>query len=83
VVVVDLATPFVAPALDVVTALMSACKGRDVRDVMIDAQVVVRNRTLATAQEGAIVSRATSMAWGAAERAGLRRSKQIKLDGVV
>ena len=71
VVVVDLTTPFVAPALDVVTALVSACKGRDVRDVMIDGQLVVRNRELATADEAAIVSRATAMARRSAERAGL------------
>ena len=66
--IVDLQTPFVAPALDVVTALVSACKGRDVRDVMIDGRLVVRDRRLLTADEGAIVTRATAMARRAAAR---------------
>jgi 5-methylthioadenosine/S-adenosylhomocysteine deaminase len=69
--VVDLDTPFVAPALDVVTALVSACKGRDVRDAMIDGRLVVRDRRLRTADEAALVRRATAMARRAAERAGL------------
>jgi 5-methylthioadenosine/S-adenosylhomocysteine deaminase len=69
--IVDLSTPFVAPALDVVTALVSACKGRDVRDVMIDGRVVVRDRRLTTGDEARIVERATTMAAGAAQRAGL------------
>ena len=69
--IVDLATPFVAPALDVVTALVSACKGRDVRHVMVDGRMVVRDGRLATADEAAIVERATVMAGRAAERAGL------------
>ena len=56
VVVVDLESPFVAPALDVVTALVSACKGRDVRDVMIDGRIVVRDRRLQTVDEAAIVT---------------------------
>lgn len=71
VVIVDLETPFVAPALDVVTALVSACKGRDVRDVMIDGRLVVRDRQLRTADQTAVVARATVMARRAAERAGL------------
>lgn len=71
IVIVDLETPFVAPALDVVTALVSACKGRDVRDVMIDGRIVVRDRQLQTADQAAIVTRATAMARRAAERAGL------------
>jgi 5-methylthioadenosine/S-adenosylhomocysteine deaminase len=79
VVVVDLATPFVAPALDVVTALVSACKGRDVRDVMIDGRLVVRNRALVTADEATIVTRATSMAWRGAERAGLAARTTARL----
>ena len=41
------------------------------RDVMIDGRLVVRDRRLLTADEGAIVSRATAMAHRSAERAGL------------
>lgn len=71
VVVVDLQSPFVAPVLDVVTALVSACKGRDVRDVMIDGRIVVRDRRLHTADEVAIAGRAGAIARRAAERCGL------------
>ena len=71
IIVVDLQSPFVAPALDVVTAVVSACKGRDVRDVMIDGRTVVRSRRLQTADEAVIVGRAGAMAGRAAERATL------------
>jgi 5-methylthioadenosine/S-adenosylhomocysteine deaminase len=73
-VIVDLDTPFVAPTLDVVTALVSACKGRVVRDVMIDGRIAVRDRQLRTADPAAIVARATAMARRSAERAGSTRS---------
>jgi 5-methylthioadenosine/S-adenosylhomocysteine deaminase len=70
-IVVDLQSPFIAPALDVVTAVVSACKGRDVRDVMIEGRTIVRDRRLQTADEAAIVGRAGVMAERAAERAAL------------
>ena len=69
--IVDLESPFVAPALDVVTALVSACKGRDVRDVMIDGRIVVRDGRLQTADEATIARCAGAMARRCAERAGL------------
>ncbi len=71
IVVVDLQSPFVAPVLDVISALVSACKGRDVRDVMIDGRMVVRDGRLQTADEAAIAGRAGPMARRAAERCGL------------
>jgi 5-methylthioadenosine/S-adenosylhomocysteine deaminase len=69
--VVDLESPFVAPALDVVTALVSACKGRDVRDLMIHGRIVVRDRRLRTIDEAGLARRAGAMAQRAAARAGL------------
>jgi cytosine/adenosine deaminase-related metal-dependent hydrolase len=58
--------------LDVVSALVSSCKGRDVREVMVDGRLVVRYRRVQTADEAAIAGRAAAMARRAAERAGLR-----------
>jgi hypothetical protein len=53
---VDIRTPFAAPVLNVVTALVSSSRGRDVRDVLIDGRVVVRDHRLATADGAAIVN---------------------------
>jgi 5-methylthioadenosine/S-adenosylhomocysteine deaminase len=54
--IVDIRTPFAAPVLNVVTALVSSSRGRDVRDVLIDGRVVVRDHRLATADGAAIVN---------------------------
>jgi 5-methylthioadenosine/S-adenosylhomocysteine deaminase len=70
-VVVDLATTFAAPALNVVTTLVSSCKSRDVRDVIVDGRVVVRDRRMIGVDEGNLVARATEAARRAVDRAGL------------
>jgi 5-methylthioadenosine/S-adenosylhomocysteine deaminase len=69
--VVDLATAFAAPSLNVVTALVSSCKSRDVRDVVVDGHVVVRDRRALGVDEADLVARATDAARRAVGRAGL------------
>lgn len=70
-IVVDLAGPYVAPVLNVVAALVSSCKGRDVRHVLVDGRVVVRDRRLVTGDESAVLGRALEAARRCAEKAGL------------
>jgi 5-methylthioadenosine/S-adenosylhomocysteine deaminase len=71
VIVVDLDHAHAAPMLNVTAALVFSCKGRDVRDVLIEGRVVVRNRRVLTADEPAVARRAFDAARGAVLRAGL------------
>lgn len=70
-VVVDLRRPWLAPALNVVAALVSSCTGRDVRDVFVDGRTVVRDGKLVTADERALTARAIEAASRCAARAGV------------
>ena len=71
VIVVDLATPHAAPVLDVVAALVSSCRAGDVRDVLVNGAMVVRDRVLQTASERHAVERAVICATACARRAGI------------
>jgi cytosine/adenosine deaminase-related metal-dependent hydrolase len=61
----------VTPVLNVVAALVSSCKGRDVRHVLVDGRVVVRDGKLVTGDESAVLGRAMEAARRCAEKAGL------------
>ena len=71
-IVVDLATPHAAPVLDVVAALVSSCRASDVRDVLVNGAMVVRDGVLQTASERHAIERAVVCATACAERAGVK-----------
>lgn len=71
VITVDLATPFVAPALNVTSSLVFSAKGRDVRNVIVDGRIAVRDGAFQLADVASVVSRAEAAALAAISRAGL------------
>jgi len=57
VIVVDLNRPHLQPVYNVVSHLVYAATGADVRDVIIDGKIVMQNRQLLTLDEERILSR--------------------------
>jgi len=55
IIVVDLDGPHVAPALNVPAAVVYSCRGSDVRHVIVDGRIVVRDRKCVTVDVGALV----------------------------
>jgi len=58
VIVVDLERPHLQPVYNVVSQLVYAAGGGDVRDVMIDGKIVMKNRKLLTLNENKILEQA-------------------------
>jgi 5-methylthioadenosine/S-adenosylhomocysteine deaminase len=58
VIVVDLEKPHLQPVYNVVSQLVYAAVGSDVRDVIIDGKLVMRNRQLLTLNENEILAQA-------------------------
>lgn len=71
-VVVDLESVFVAPVHRVVSALVFNVTPREVRHVMVDGRLVIRDRVLTTADERAELGRAMQTCRDLFVRAGLR-----------
>jgi 5-methylthioadenosine/S-adenosylhomocysteine deaminase len=61
VVVVSLAAPRLHPLYDPVSHLVYAVKGADVRDVVIEGRVVMRDRKVLTMDEAAVIREAEAM----------------------
>jgi 5-methylthioadenosine/S-adenosylhomocysteine deaminase len=65
VIVVDLSSPSTAPVLtgerycNVVPLLVFAAVGKDVRDVIVDGRIVLRDRRLETMEEAEVVAQCT------------------------
>jgi 5-methylthioadenosine/S-adenosylhomocysteine deaminase len=57
VIVVDLNRPHLQPVYNVVSQLVYAATGADVRDVIIDGKIVMQNRQLLTLDEERILAR--------------------------
>lgn len=70
-VVVDLETPFAAPVHRVPSALVYCASPRDVVHVMVDGQILVRDREMTTVDERAAIARATDVARRVFQRAGI------------
>jgi 5-methylthioadenosine/S-adenosylhomocysteine deaminase len=68
---VDLAQPHLTPAFDLEAALVYSARGADVRDAIVDGQVVMRNRRLETIDESALLLAANDAARSALRRAGI------------
>jgi 5-methylthioadenosine/S-adenosylhomocysteine deaminase len=65
VIVVDARAPHATPSVDAVSTLVYACQSRDVRDVLVDGRVLVRDRALTSLtglDYGAVVAEAQSEA---------------------
>ena len=72
VVVVDLRSVFVAPVHRVVSALVFNATPRDVRDVIVDGRIVLREREVLTVNESALLADATEAARNLFLRAGIQ-----------
>lgn len=71
IVTLDLAQPHLSPAFDLAAALVYSARGSDVRDVVVDGRIVVRDRTVLTVDESALLEAARDAATRALARAGL------------
>lgn len=71
VVVVDLRSVFVAPVHRVISALVFNATPRDVRDVIVDGRVVIRNRDVVTLDEQQLLVEARDAARNLFRRAGI------------
>jgi 5-methylthioadenosine/S-adenosylhomocysteine deaminase len=60
--VVDLDRPHLTPAHDLVSHLVYAARGSDVRHTLCDGEVLMRDREVLTLDEGAVIERATEHA---------------------
>ncbi len=77
VIVVDLSRPHSSPQRDVVSALVYSAQAPDVRTVMIDGQIVMRDRELLTLSEDTVIEEANREAGALAERAGISLQEMI------
>jgi 5-methylthioadenosine/S-adenosylhomocysteine deaminase len=62
VIVVELNRPHLQPLHDVISQLVYAARGEDVRDVIVDGALVMRNRQLLTVDEEEVMARARECA---------------------
>lgn len=62
VIAVDVSGPHVAPVRDPLSAIVYACHGSDVRHVVVDGKVVVRDRELLSLDRAEVVARARERA---------------------
>lgn len=62
VIVVDARSAHVAPTADPFSAIVYACRATDVRDVVVDGKVIVRDRELLTVDIGAAIADARTRA---------------------
>lgn len=69
--VVDIQDLHTAPAVDLFSTLVYACQSRDVRHVVVDGQVVVRDRELLTLDAGRVAATARGEARRVAHKAGV------------
>jgi 5-methylthioadenosine/S-adenosylhomocysteine deaminase len=71
VITVDFRQPHLTPAFDVEAALVYSARGADVRDVMVDGRLVMRDRTLLTVDEPGLLAEVRAAARRCAAAAGL------------
>ncbi|HUH03750.1 MAG TPA: amidohydrolase family protein, partial [Kofleriaceae bacterium] len=60
--VVDISGPHVAPTSDPHAAIVYGCRASDVRHVVVDGRVIVRDRTLLTLEQGPVLREARERA---------------------
>ena len=62
IVVVDVRSPRMTPMYDPVSHLVYAAKGADVRHVVVEGRIVMRDRAVLTLDERGVVARAAALA---------------------
>ena len=72
IVVVDLASVFIAPVHRIISALVFNATPRDVRDVMVDGRLVIRDREVLTVNEAQLLADAGEAARALFQRAGIK-----------
>lgn len=70
--------PFITPAHHPVSALVYSALGNEPETVLIDGQIVMRNRVVTTADEAEVIREAQQAANSLAERAGTARFKRLE-----
>lgn len=70
-ILVDFLRPHLTPAFDIEAALVYSARGADVRDVMVDGRIVMRDRVLLTVDEPALLREVRAAARRCAAAAGL------------
>ncbi|GJE25375.1 amidohydrolase family protein [Methylobacterium organophilum] len=78
--VVDLRDAFASPIHDPVSSLVYAALGHETRHVLIDGRLVMRDRQLLSADEGAVRARAQAAAADLTRRAGIASRARIWCD---
>jgi 5-methylthioadenosine/S-adenosylhomocysteine deaminase len=68
---IDLAQPHLTPAADLEAALVYSARGSDVRDVIVDGKVLLRDRRFVTLDESAVLQKAAAAAARSMAAAGL------------
>lgn len=68
---VDFRQPHLTPTFDVEAALVYIARGSDVRDVVVDGRLVMRDRVLLTVDEGALLKEARAAALRCVRASGL------------
>jgi 5-methylthioadenosine/S-adenosylhomocysteine deaminase len=70
-ILVDFRRPHLTPAFDVEATLVYSARGADVRDVMVDGRIVMRDRVLLTVDEPALLREVRAAARQCAADAGM------------
>jgi 5-methylthioadenosine/S-adenosylhomocysteine deaminase len=68
---IDLAQPHLTPAVDVEAALVYSAKGSDVRDVVVDGKVLMRDRAFLAIDEKEVLAQANRAAARSMQVAGI------------
>lgn len=68
---IDLAQPHLTPAADVEAALVYSARGSDVRDVVVDGRLLMRDRVFAEVDEKAVLGKANAAAERSMRAAGI------------
>lgn len=80
IVIVDLTGPHLRPIHDILQTLVFCARAADVRDVIIDGQVVMRQRRILTVDEAALVDEADKVGqelYARAQKSTVRRSESL------
>jgi len=78
---IDIAQPHLTPAFDLEAALVYSARGADVRDVIVDGAVVMRDRRLTTIDEAGLIEEANRAAARAMRSTGIDASRYRPVEG--
>ena len=73
IIVIDMDQPHLTPMYDPVSHLVYSARGSDVRDVLVNGSIVVRDRRMATIDEAEVKERSRSLASRVSNNLGMRQ----------